>query len=220
MKKIAVKILLTVLIVSVMSGATFSVRQGLTVGSVQEKTRAVECMQTCTETEQATVVTTAARKTTQPETVKAAETEPRSKPEAESTVKTEPRTARPAAQSTTVQAETTQPETEASVQTDGSAAGELKSLGRFKITFYCGGACCNGKWAGKTCTGNPMIEGRTIAVDKNVIPLGTSVYIEGFGWYVAEDVGGGVRGNHIDIYLADHDRVNRMGVQSAMVYLK
>ncbi len=96
----------------------------------------------------------------------------------------------------------------------------LKELGNFKITFYCGGSCCNGKWAGQTCTGNPLIEGRTIAVDKKVIPLGTEVYIKGFGWYVAEDVGGGIKGNHIDIYLEDHDRVDEMGVQSAEVYIK
>ena len=96
----------------------------------------------------------------------------------------------------------------------------LKELGNFKITFYCGGSCCNGKWAGQTCTGNPLIEGRTIAVDKKVIPLGTEVYIKGFGWYVAEDVGGGIKGNHIDIYLEDHGRVDEMGVQSAEVYVK
>ena len=96
----------------------------------------------------------------------------------------------------------------------------LRDLGNFKLTFYCGGSCCNGKWAGQTCTGNPMIEGRTIAVDKTVIPLGSDVYIEGFGWFVAEDVGGGIRGNHIDIYLEEHDRVNEMGIQSAEVYIK
>ena len=96
----------------------------------------------------------------------------------------------------------------------------LKELGNFKITFYCGGSCCNGKWAGQTCTGNPLIEGRTIAVDKKVIPLGTEVYIKGFGWYVAEDVGGGIKGNHIDIYLEDHGRVDEMGIQTAEVYVK
>lgn len=43
------------------------------------------------------------------------------------------------------------------------------------------------------------IEGHTIAVDPNVIPLGSEVLINGHE-YVAEDIGGAVKGNVIDIY--------------------
>ena len=44
-------------------------------------------------------------------------------------------------------------------------------------------------------------EGRTIAVDPNIIPLGTKVHIEGYGDYIAEDTGGLVKGKRIDIFF-------------------
>ncbi|GGA51180.1 3D domain-containing protein [Paenibacillus physcomitrellae] len=52
----------------------------------------------------------------------------------------------------------------------------------------------------KTASGTRVEEGRTIAVDKNVIPLGWWVYIEGLGFRRAEDTGGAIKGNKIDVY--------------------
>ena len=43
----------------------------------------------------------------------------------------------------------------------------------------------------------------TIAVDPKIIPLGSRVLINGIE-YVAEDVGGGVNGNHIDIFVGSY----------------
>ena len=57
----------------------------------------------------------------------------------------------------------------------------------------------------------------TVAVDPRVIPLGSKVYIPGYGTAVATDTGGAIKGNHIDIYVADHDRCNALGVQYANV---
>lgn len=79
-------------------------------------------------------------------------------------------------------------------------------LGEFTLTAYCPGRCCCGKWAsGYTATGTLATEGRTIAVDPKVIPYGTHVLLI---WpdgtqreYIAEDCGGGVNGNHIDVFL-------------------
>ncbi|GGO09136.1 ubiquitin-like domain-containing protein [Saccharibacillus kuerlensis] len=52
----------------------------------------------------------------------------------------------------------------------------------------------------RTATGTTVTEGRTIAVDPNVIPLGWWVYIEGYGYRKAEDTGGAIKGKKIDMY--------------------
>ena len=98
-------------------------------------------------------------------------------------------------------------------------------LGEFTLTAYCPGRCCCGKWAsGYTATGTLATQGRTIAVDPKVIPYGTRVLLI---WpdgtqhsYIAEDCGGGVNGNHIDVFFNDHQAARVFGVQSAMVYLE
>ncbi len=54
---------------------------------------------------------------------------------------------------------------------------------------------------GITKTSTTVEAGRTIAVDPDIIPLGTRVYIEGLGYRVAEDTGGAIKGNRIDIYV-------------------
>lgn len=87
--------------------------------------------------------------------------------------------------------------------------GEYEYIGEFKLTSFCGCRRCNGKWAGSNGKyGLPLVQGRTIAVDENVIPLGTwlEIYIEGQGWqrFRAEDTGNGVRGKHIDVYVGEN----------------
>lgn len=94
-----------------------------------------------------------------------------------------------------------------------------KAMGNFKLTFYCACSSCSGGYGAGTATGTRCTEGRTIAVDPRVIPLGSKVYIEGFGDFIAEDTGGAIKGNKIDIYLSDHDRCYALGVTSANVYL-
>ena len=98
-------------------------------------------------------------------------------------------------------------------------------LGEFTLTAYCPDSCCCGKWAsGYTATGTLATEGRTIAVDPKVIPYGTHVlliWLDGTQHsYIAEDCGGGVNGNHIDVFFNDHQAARAFGVQSAMVYME
>ncbi|MDO4270903.1 MAG: 3D domain-containing protein [Eubacteriales bacterium] len=93
------------------------------------------------------------------------------------------------------------------------------SLGNYKLTFYCPCAVCNGRSDGKTAAGTTMTEGRTIAVDSSVIPLGSRVYIEGYGVFIAEDTGGAIKSNKIDVCVSSHDRAYELGVQYANVYL-
>lgn len=98
-------------------------------------------------------------------------------------------------------------------------------LGEFTLTAYCPDSCCCGVWAnGYTATGTLATEGRTIAVDPDIIPYGTHVLLI---WpdgtqhsYISEDCGGGVNGNHIDVFFNDHQAARVFGVQSAMVYLE
>lgn len=98
-------------------------------------------------------------------------------------------------------------------------------LGKFTLTAYCPGRCCCGKWAsGYTATGTLATEGRTIAVDPKVIPYGSRVLLicpDGTQHsYIAEDCGGGVNGNHIDVFFDSHQAARYFGVQSAMAYLE
>ena len=98
-------------------------------------------------------------------------------------------------------------------------------LGEYTLTAYCACSRCCGVWAnGYTATSTWATEGRTIAVDPKVIPYGSRVLLI---WpdgtqhsYIAEDCGGGVNGNHIDVFFNDHQAARVFGVQSAMVYLE
>lgn len=58
--------------------------------------------------------------------------------------------------------------------------------------------------SGVTATGTSVQKG-TVAVDPRVIPLGTSMYIPGYGYGVAEDTGGGIIGNIIDLGYGPSD---------------
>ena len=91
-------------------------------------------------------------------------------------------------------------------------------LGNYKLTYYCSCELCCDVETGITATGTPVVEGQTIAVDPRVIPYGTQVIINGHV-FTAEDCGGAIKGNRIDIYVNDHDRANALGVNYADVYL-
>ncbi len=59
-----------------------------------------------------------------------------------------------------------------------------------------------------------------IAVDPSVIPLGTEVYIEGVGARRAEDTGGNIKGNTIDIYMDTQGQCINWGVRYVTIYIK
>ncbi|MEF3306534.1 ubiquitin-like domain-containing protein [Paenibacillus sp. GYB003] len=66
---------------------------------------------------------------------------------------------------------------------------------------------------GITASGTKVSEGRTIAVDPKVIPIGWWVYIEGIGLRRAEDTGSAVKGNIIDVYFENPDYAKRFGMK-------
>ena len=107
---------------------------------------------------------------------------------------------------------------------------KVKSLGEFVLTAYCSCEKCCGKWAlnrpldenGEQivygASGARLIEGISVAVDPDVIPYGTELYIDG-NLYLAHDYGGAVKGNHLDVYFATHEEAWNFGKQTAEVFI-
>lgn len=84
----------------------------------------------------------------------------------------------------------------------------IKNVLHADLTAYTAGYESTGKHPGDpgygiTASGKVVRDHQTIAVDPSVIPLGTKVYIEGIGVRVAEDTGGAIVGNRIDVYMSD-----------------
>lgn len=107
------------------------------------------------------------------------------------------------------------------VNTGYSTEGQWKSLGTFKVTHYC---CeqyphvCNAGAPYKTATGTtPHVGG--CAVDPKKIPLGSYVKINGVVYH-AEDTGGAIDGNRIDLVVKTHDEALKKGTYNAEVFLK
>ena len=75
-------------------------------------------------------------------------------------------------------------------------------------TAYCTG--CSGKTAtGLNLRENPDM--KVIAVDPNVIPLGSKVYVEGYGYAIAGDTGGAIKGNKIDVFIPTKSEARKWG---------
>ena len=95
------------------------------------------------------------------------------------------------------------------------------------VTHYCPCQKCCGKPEGHpaygiTASGRQLVPGVSVGVDPSVIPLGSTVILD-FGdgdlqYCVADDTGSGVKGNHIDLAMADHQEALEMGVRTATVY--
>lgn len=106
----------------------------------------------------------------------------------------------------------------------------LVSLGKFKLTAYCGCRKCCGKYADNRPVdedGNVIVTGSigvrlyagvSIAVDPRVIPYHTQVVINGHT-YTAHDTGGNIKGNRIDVYFDNHDEAWDFGTQYAEVFV-
>ena len=71
---------------------------------------------------------------------------------------------------------------------------------------------------GRTASGKPAAVGR-IAVDPRVIPLGTKVYVEGYGFAEAADTGGNIKGNTIDVYFNSISQCRQWGSRNVTIYI-
>lgn len=129
---------------------------------------------------------------------------------------------------------------ENTVLSRGGRVLDFKSVFQVVATAYCAGTeasgCpidsrgysqCTGRYnnaitasgrravAGSGTADNPHI----VAVDRRIIPLGSRLYIDGYGYAIAADTGGAIIGNRIDLLLSDHTAARRFGRKRLRIYL-
>lgn len=78
--------------------------------------------------------------------------------------------------------------------------------------------------AGRTSSGRQTVRDTsggysTIAVDTSVIPYGTKLYIEGYGFAIAADTGSAIKGNTIDVFFNSSSEVYNWGVKYVTAYI-
>jgi uncharacterized protein YabE (DUF348 family) len=87
---------------------------------------------------------------------------------------------------------------------------------RMRATAYTAGS-------GITASGTVAKRNRgsysSVAVDPRVIPLGTKLYVQGYGYAIAEDTGGAIKGNGIDLFYNSSSEVDNWGVRWVNVYV-
>lgn len=126
------------------------------------------------------------------------------------------------AESTASEVDTTATKTTETVQTaetttqqsTDSPQGETMTVTATAYTADCAGC------SGITATGvnlNANSNAKVIAVDPDVIPLGTKVFVEGYGYATASDVGGAIQGNKIDVHLPTKSEAYQWGVRKVDV---
>jgi 3D (Asp-Asp-Asp) domain-containing protein len=106
------------------------------------------------------------------------------------------------------------------LQRDPDSPGSREDLGEFTVTAYALTVGSTGKSPGQpgfgiTASGSKASVGRTVAVDPDVIPIGSLVYIDlpGIGWRLAEDIGGAIKGHHIDLLLPSDSAAIQFGIK-------
>ena len=90
------------------------------------------------------------------------------------------------------------------------AAANERSLTVTAYAYCLNGRTASGKYTGMGC----------IAVDPSVIPLGSKIYVPGYGWGEAMDTGGGIYGNKIDIWLPTSAACYQWGVRKVTIKVK
>ncbi|MCE4047827.1 MULTISPECIES: 3D domain-containing protein [Bacillaceae] len=100
------------------------------------------------------------------------------------------------------------------VNKDDSGNAETLTVSATAYTADCKGC------SGVTATGIDLNENpnqKVIAVDPKVIPLGSTVYVEGYGKAIAGDTGGAIKGNKIDLFMSSEKQALKWGRQQVEV---
>lgn len=96
----------------------------------------------------------------------------------------------------------------------GSSSGKVLTM---VATAYDGCYECNKPYYGKpSYIGLPLQRG-IVAVDPRVIPMGTRLYVEGYGEAIAADQGNAIKGNRIDLFFDTHQQALKYGKKTVKV---
>ncbi len=88
-----------------------------------------------------------------------------------------------------------------------------------RSTAYCPCTkCCGPNAKGVTALGLPAKPG-VIAVDPRIVPLGTRVYVDGYGYALAADTGSAIKANRIDVCFETHEEALRWGMRNTKIYV-
>ncbi len=102
----------------------------------------------------------------------------------------------------------------------------FKKVINCKATAYEGSSASNGQWAGQTATGRAPVYG-VVAVDPSLIPLNSKIYVESadggeswiYGFAVAGDTGGAIKGNRVDLCYTTLEQCYNFGRRNCKVYI-
>src|SRR5699024_9389532 len=97
---------------------------------------------------------------------------------------------------------------------DNGSEGKTIHVASTAYTANCEG-CSGVTTTGKDLNQNP--DANVIAVDPNVIPLGSKVHVEGYGDAIAADTGGAINGNKIDVHMPNEEEANAWGTKDVEV---
>ncbi|WP_143759446.1 3D domain-containing protein [Sporosarcina newyorkensis] len=81
-------------------------------------------------------------------------------------------------------------------------------------TAYCEG-CSGTTYTGQNLRSNP--DQKVIAVDPEVVPIGSKVWVEKYGEAIAGDIGGAIKGNKIDVFIPSYERAMEWGVKQVKI---
>ena len=93
---------------------------------------------------------------------------------------------------------------------------KVKTMVASGYNVFCRGR--HARYAGRTRTGI-MAKYGIVAVDPRVIPLGTLLYVEGYGFALAADTGSAIKGNRIDLCFQTKHEADTYGLKPVQVHI-
>ena len=102
----------------------------------------------------------------------------------------------------------------AKAPTSSSQTGKEMTMTATAYTAYCEG-CSGITYTGIDLRSNP--NQKVIAVDPRIIPLGSRVWVEGYGEAIAGDIGGAIKGNIIDVFIQHRDDALNWGRRTVKI---